>query len=874
MKRFCGHKIFLIFFAAILLFSSSVIINNPVANAVSGGAVDVLIKVSNPVDGQNYGDFTIQASLPDNAGRFQTLTSTPTQLAPQTYNKQNDGATFTIRAAINLENTLSEKIRVCISKSSSNIDCNTLSAPTSDRYNTGSSNYSVTLQATAAEAYTPKAAADGRIVVKVVIKKDFDNEDYFNDIPINLIANGEKWPEELSAQGGDGELNETSIVLETPTFFNLPTDQKYKACINDGTICSTPADGVYLGQGKLINLTINLTQEQAVTFASASNAGETSCAVGGVGWIVCPVTNFLASIADGAFSMISGSFLEIKTQTFATSSDTFKTWSLMRNFANVMFVIVFLVVVFSQMTSVGISNYGVKKMLPRLIIAAILVNISYFICQLAIDISNILGYSINQLLGSTIPNTINLSTEQSSVGGWSAAVGGLLVGGASVVIFWGSLGLMIPLLIAAALALLVTLLILVARQAIVVLLVVLAPIAFVAYLLPNTSNIYKFWQKIFLSMLVLFPLVSFVFGGSSLAASVLSGAFISESPNLGSIIIAAITALPLFVVPIILKTSLNAVPMLGKFASDLSNKANGSVSRKAKEAYQNSDLGRGRAIRKQSREQTRQLGFARRVEKGGFSGMLAGGVAGLGITASQIAQRDAVTNMARRTAAAFDNKELSESVTSLEAELAIESTKPDFRMDTFLKTRASDTTKTASERRAAMHVTAKKGFDKIIREMQDDTASFNQADLQMAIQSNAASLISKAPDLIKPKSVAYSGISGNDLADFSLSTMDSYVKYLNNLHTSTSNLEPLPANATDDEIKARNDLLTERDNAFHSFNSAIEDITKNPTLQAKFSGDQGRALQNALAKQPLEFQQYAKDNMHGLAAIQDDGKIR
>ncbi|MCZ6324111.1 hypothetical protein O5165_25825, partial [Escherichia coli] len=46
----------------------------------------------------------------------------------------------------------------------------------------------------------------------------------------------------------------------------------------------------------------------------------------------------------------------------------------------------------------GLNNYSIKKMLPRLIVAAILVNLSYYICAIAVDISNILGHSLQQAL--------------------------------------------------------------------------------------------------------------------------------------------------------------------------------------------------------------------------------------------------------------------------------------------------------------------------------------------------------------------------------------------------------------------------------------------------------------------------------------------
>lgn len=44
----------------------------------------------------------------------------------------------------------------------------------------------------------------------------------------------------------------------------------------------------------------------------------------------------------------------------------------MRNIANVVFVVMFLVVIYSLLTGRGVGNYNIKRMLPRFIVGAIL----------------------------------------------------------------------------------------------------------------------------------------------------------------------------------------------------------------------------------------------------------------------------------------------------------------------------------------------------------------------------------------------------------------------------------------------------------------------------------------------------------------------
>lgn len=351
-----------------------------------------------------------------------------------------------------------------------------------------------------------------------------------------------------------------------------------------------------------------------------------SCVVEAIGWIVCPVTNFLADLADGAFIFLANSFLNIGPQAFKTDEPAYAAWGVMRNIANVVFVIVFIIVIFSQLTGAGVSNYGVKKMLPRLVIAAILVNVSFFITQLAIDISNILGYSIRTVFSSITNSIVQTDSVQAVIEGASpvasgegfAGVAGLiLAGGLAGVALYAMLSTLIPILLAAVLALIMILFILVARQAIVILLVVLAPLAFVAFLLPNTENLFKMWRKILTAMLLLFPIIALVFGASELASQILISAFSGDSTGnvipgdsenwFGQIIGAAVLVLPLFIVPILLRKSLDSVPMLGQLANKWSGKTNANVGKKARESYGESRFAAGQNYRKQKRATNRVL---------------------------------------------------------------------------------------------------------------------------------------------------------------------------------------------------------------------------------------------------------------------------
>ena len=73
-------------------------------------------------------------------------------------------------------------------------------------------------------------------------------------------------------------------------------------------------------------------------------------------------------------------------------------------YANLVLAVVFLLIIYSEATGNGfgaMNNYSIKKTLPRLIIFAILINLSFYICAAAVDVSNIAGSSMYKLFTGT-----------------------------------------------------------------------------------------------------------------------------------------------------------------------------------------------------------------------------------------------------------------------------------------------------------------------------------------------------------------------------------------------------------------------------------------------------------------------------------------
>lgn len=297
--------------------------------------------------------------------------------------------------------------------------------------------------------------------------------------------------------------------------------------------------------------------------------------VEGIGWLVCPTTGVFAKAIDAIYSIIED-ILTVQPMTASEESPVYIVWQYARDITNIVFVILLLVVIWSQLTGVGINNYGIKKVLPRLIIAAVLVNLSFIICALAVDTSNILGASIRGFF-QNVQETAVANSDISAGTSWTDLVAGLFGGGAVAGIaivatggFKAFLWMLIGAVIAALLAVFTGLVTIALRQAVVFMLVMIAPLAFVAYLLPNTERWFKKWKDILFSMLIFYPMFSLLFGAAQLAG----WALIASSNGNGFWVI---LGMAVQVVPLFLSVSL--MKMSGTVLGTISNKLSGITAR-------------------------------------------------------------------------------------------------------------------------------------------------------------------------------------------------------------------------------------------------------------------------------------------------------
>ena len=309
-----------------------------------------------------------------------------------------------------------------------------------------------------------------------------------------------------------------------------------------------------------------------------------------LGWVICPVIYGLRDMTENIYSAIEPYLqtnVSIVNQFGDTNSGLYKSWAIFRNIANIVFVILFLFVIFSQLTGYGIDNYGIKRMLPKLILTAIIVNLSFIICAIAVDASNIVGSSIKSFLESIGPDAglggnsvsaFNIITQK--VVGTIAAIG---TGAAILAVGFALEGwaIIIPILLfllTVVIAIFFALVVLSMRQALIVMLIVLSPLAFACNTLPNTEGVFKKWWSAAKGILMVYPIIGAIIGAGYLTASIL----MSTDQGFFMVLTAGILMVgPYFLIPSLTKKSIDAVGSLGSKISGVgkgfSGKAKGVV---------------------------------------------------------------------------------------------------------------------------------------------------------------------------------------------------------------------------------------------------------------------------------------------------------
>ena len=364
-----------------------------------------------------------------------------------------------------------------------------------------------------------------------------------------------------TATAEKAKATETKEYAEACKSLGYTSGKELEACaegfrhLSDESFCATKYQG---SPGELAACQAAQGSTKKAPPPEEKEEDQENCKIDYIGWFICPIVNTLASMSEGARAQLINMLTVDAKSILGDTSDgsVYSYWSKIRDYANILFVVFFLFVIYSQMTGYGLDNYGIKRMLPKLIVGVIVVNASFYICGLLVDLSNVVGSSAFNFVSTAAVGDIPAGDWSNSDSGW---INKIAAGALILTVGYFALAAVISMLLFVVITAVTTIFLLGVREAIIIMCIVLSPLAFVAMIMPNTEGLYKKWWSAFKAALMVYPMVGLVFGASNLAARIL-GSGLDEKDIIMQSIVALLVFAPLLIVPKLVR---NAVEIIG-----------------------------------------------------------------------------------------------------------------------------------------------------------------------------------------------------------------------------------------------------------------------------------------------------------------------
>lgn len=278
-------------------------------------------------------------------------------------------------------------------------------------------------------------------------------------------------------------------------------------------------------------------------------------------WALCPGAATGAKLAN-EIEYNKDKILELSPSLLNEKTEI--VWGYSRNIANLGLVFAFMTVIFSYITGIGLTNYQIKKSLPRIIVIAILINISIYLLKISLDLSNIAGAGIKNLIASFSgkPSEINIGTYIIRMG-----IGATVGAGAVTYGLFSLFNLIFLAILIVIAALLFIIFLFSFRQFVVIASAVMLPIALLMLLLPGGQNFFKKWLKFYSGILLIYPLSAFIFGSAEFVR-----ALNSETKSIPGLIAAILPFVAILAIPKMIIGLVNQISEVGaKLSGSLGN---------------------------------------------------------------------------------------------------------------------------------------------------------------------------------------------------------------------------------------------------------------------------------------------------------------
>lgn len=239
------------------------------------------------------------------------------------------------------------------------------------------------------------------------------------------------------------------------------------------------------------------------SFAGVANAGGISDAVATfLGWIVYGIVYALGWVLT---LVMQGLIWLAQWNNFINAPAVVLGWKIVRDICNMFFVVIMLIIAFA--TILRVKDYTYEKLLPKLIIMAILINFSKMICGLLIDVSQVVmltfvnsfkdvgGDNLTKILGlDTLTSMKEGGTEEADINAWS---------------IMGSYVLALVYVIVALITIITMMIMLAVRIVMIWIYVVLSPLAYLLGAFPAGKKYSGEWWGEFTKNLIVGPVLAF-----------------------------------------------------------------------------------------------------------------------------------------------------------------------------------------------------------------------------------------------------------------------------------------------------------------------------------------------------------------------------
>jgi len=190
---------------------------------------------------------------------------------------------------------------------------------------------------------------------------------------------------------------------------------------------------------------------------------------------------------------------------FITSDAVTKGWTIVRDLANMFFVVILLIIAFA--TILRVEQYSYKKLLPKLLIMAVLINFSKLICGIFIDVAEVImltfvngfkdigGGNLTDMLGLQNILSFNLSNSSSPDVTFSSVAGAYILALIYVLV--------------ALVVITVMVCVLAMRMIMIWIYIVLSPLAYVLSAFPAGQKYSSQWWGNFSKYVITGPLLAF-----------------------------------------------------------------------------------------------------------------------------------------------------------------------------------------------------------------------------------------------------------------------------------------------------------------------------------------------------------------------------